>query len=441
MNLNRKWREALLIASRNLRQNVLKGRIWGADTDGPTSPGSASPTMPAHPFSSTLYNSSSSSLDLVSEKEEDDVGKRPRHYRNGRVRGMVESFERSGSFSSESSFDEGVTRPDLDRWLHEEGAIQDNAVQLSPTVETNRPLPTPPPSTIADEPSIEDLLASEDQSMELGHSWGARAWEELDLAPGVTVKRVRDPSGGSDNSSTLASMQGDDVFPTIGKGSGRSSNGSSTGKGGREERRIVTAIFRPPVPDSGEADKLKQDSAAIPQVKDEQVQVFDLAKSLETIEQTLLAQVTENRNLLEQFRSRLEAVEHNVDTLEKQSAELEKEQEQKPQIMVPDNVTQSSTSIASRQGNTSAPPEAPTSTSPTQSASFIPSASSGPSTPKEPKSTDNRGRTSDPGCEDSPSSISELPTYVLLVGLGVCAVVLRVMLRKVGGRTSLGWKP
>ena len=31
MGVNNLWREALLNASRNLRQNVLKGRIWGFD--------------------------------------------------------------------------------------------------------------------------------------------------------------------------------------------------------------------------------------------------------------------------------------------------------------------------------------------------------------------------------------------------------------------------
>ena len=31
LGMNKKWRDALLVAARNLRQNVLKGRIWGAD--------------------------------------------------------------------------------------------------------------------------------------------------------------------------------------------------------------------------------------------------------------------------------------------------------------------------------------------------------------------------------------------------------------------------
>jgi hypothetical protein len=34
-----------------------------------------------------------------------------------------------------------------------------------------------------------------------------------------------------------------------------------------------------------------------------------------------------------------------------------------------------------------------------------------------------------------PTTMSDLPSYVLLVGLGVCAVVLQVVLKRVGGRS------
>ena len=39
--------------------------------------------------------------------------------------------------------------------------------------------------------------------------------------------------------------------------------------------------------------------------------------------------------------------------------------------------------------------------------------------------------------EPEPSTVSDLPSYVLLVGLGVCAVVAQVVLRKVIGKGGL----
>ena len=44
--------------------------------------------------------------------------------------------------------------------------------------------------------------------------------------------------------------------------------------------------------------------------------------------------------------------------------------------------------------------------------------------------------------DGEPANLSDLPSYVLLVGFGVCAVVLRVVLRRVAGRNALvPWRP
>ncbi|PCH42681.1 hypothetical protein WOLCODRAFT_89955 [Wolfiporia cocos MD-104 SS10] len=67
MGMNKKWREALLVASQQLRQNVLKGRIWGPEVSRDPSPNSTSP-LPIHPFSSSLYSSSTSSLELSADE-------------------------------------------------------------------------------------------------------------------------------------------------------------------------------------------------------------------------------------------------------------------------------------------------------------------------------------------------------------------------------------
>ncbi|CAL1715882.1 unnamed protein product [Somion occarium] len=445
MNVNKKWREALLIASRNLRQNVLKGRIWGADADGPSSPRSTSPIMPAHPFSNMLYNSSSSSVDL-SLKDEDEA-KRPKRYRNGRVRGMVDSLERSGSFSSESSCDEGSGRPTFGRWVQEDGPIQEEVV-WSPTAVTHSPLPDTgfpaPPSAIREEPSIEDLLASEAQGAS-GHTWGARAWEEMDMEAGVTVKPVRDGSGGSDNSLTSISRPSHETFLTLGKRSGKV---NSKGKG-KEERRVITAIFQPSMTDTGS--EITHDSHVATRIEEHAQTDGDtdmsLSKTLEAIEQTLFTQVAENRALLERFRGRLEIVEKKVAVLEEQEAQWQKDQELRRAALVADEDTASNGSFAPLHTDKAVGEDIIPSLL-SQAASLIPGIISSPS-PTSSSATkyppeDNFPTTLDDNDEDEdeeePSSLLELPSYVLLVGLGVCAVVLRIMFRKVGPKTSLTWK-
>ena len=41
--------------------------------------------------------------------------------------------------------------------------------------------------------------------------------------------------------------------------------------------------------------------------------------------------------------------------------------------------------------------------------------------------------------EGAPAHVSDLPSYVLLVGLGVCAVVVQVVFRRMAGKG--GWRP
>lgn len=156
--MNRKWRQALLAALRNLRQNVLKGRIWGPDGS-PTSTPSPESESPDQIFSNAGFNSSASSLSSSSSvSAEDDyvdaqgaaLGRsKARRYRNGRVRGMVETFERSGSFSSEGGLEEvdtGLTdaRADLRRWARQEGQTTGQSLTLeeSPSPSRRRPLPS-----------------------------------------------------------------------------------------------------------------------------------------------------------------------------------------------------------------------------------------------------------------------------------------------------------
>ncbi|KAF9499954.1 hypothetical protein BDN71DRAFT_1502447 [Pleurotus eryngii] len=130
--INQLWSTALFAASRTLRQNVLKGRIWGFGNNDFNGPSSNDPPFGEH----VQYDSASStsSLDIDRSHSDNDffdttfqsnakhplddvtpvkrarkgrvsVGK----LRNGRVKGMVETFERSGSVD-ESTGRSGRTR-------------------------------------------------------------------------------------------------------------------------------------------------------------------------------------------------------------------------------------------------------------------------------------------------------------------------------------------
>ncbi|KZT73456.1 hypothetical protein DAEQUDRAFT_743004 [Daedalea quercina L-15889] len=68
MGMNKKWRELLLATSQELRQNVLKGRIWGEGVSPSPSPGSTSP-LP-NMFSNAFYNSNSSASSLELSADE-----------------------------------------------------------------------------------------------------------------------------------------------------------------------------------------------------------------------------------------------------------------------------------------------------------------------------------------------------------------------------------
>lgn len=148
----------MLQASRNLRQNVLKGRIWGFGEDGDKSPEPTksrfisrdgddnrkarySDAITTDPES--LYESagSSSSVDLsrslTDSKETTPRSRISGRFRNGRVKGMVKTWEvRSGSESGSASESSEVEEDNVD-----EAAPEGHGSSMS-TVK--RILPAPP---------------------------------------------------------------------------------------------------------------------------------------------------------------------------------------------------------------------------------------------------------------------------------------------------------
>jgi hypothetical protein len=192
---------------------------------------------------------------------------------------------------------------------------------------------------------------------------------------------------------------------------------------------------------------------------------------------------TEAYALIEAFRNRLEAVEKKLMELEMRDEEREKEveqlreneqrrlaEEQQRKRELFDKMDENYVGPANHTNHTDSnddvdiawpkPTVGPAIISSTKvvAALTIPSAVSSAASTEEPeagtskfkeervsrqKATRNRAITtreveevhSDPPLEDQPDPApSELPSYVILVGLGVCAVVLRVLVRKMAGQ-------
>ncbi|KAF8274617.1 hypothetical protein EI94DRAFT_1695765 [Lactarius quietus] len=459
LGVNTLWRGALLAAARNLRQNLLRGRIWGTPT--------SEPEQEEENGSSLSYPSpSSSSPDLPLADANADTDTRPHMNANGRVRGMVDKWER-GSASSRSSsrcsnhrrsesepgFDADLgtypnatisppsllpfpskvmddsEEPSIEDLLAAESAspplIDGSDASTYPTASTSPPPPMPFPSKLvgdSEEPSIEDLLAAESaSSLPMDSSWGARAWEELDI--GVTVRRV-DPA----HDTVVPRRDGN------GSGSGSSSTGSrgndSSGSNNSSQRarRTVVDIFADPV-DVDPSSALTADAGVqATEMEDRRAAEAEAEAEaeLEAKERALLDEVRGAHVLLEELKRRLEEVETRVGTME---AEW-RAKEERPQATLK---THSDKAVeASEFFHDPTPPPLP---------EVI---------PVPPTPTDETPVSSDASCASDadsesgvvsravglvPETVSDLPSYVFLVGLGVCTVVLQVVLKRVAGRS------
>ncbi|KAF9790340.1 hypothetical protein BJ322DRAFT_1134743 [Thelephora terrestris] len=365
MGVNKLWKDALLTSSRNLRRNVLKGKIWGPSAEGD----------PDDDLFADMSNSSTSSLEsLHNFTDGDNPGPhyiRPyRRHRNNRVRGMVESLERSGSFSSDSSFSELAERSAfIAQYDANQGVVSESLVEA------------PPHSSEPPELTVEELLEAEGEKM--SSSWGARAWEELDDKPGITVKKLIQEVSNSED------VNPDTTITIIESQSRDGSNGRKP----RDEKRIVTAIFSPST--SG------------------LIQTPELNPSKSKREEALEGQVKSTTAMLEEYKRRLEEVERKVSHM----AEVEVRLTQKIEKADKENKElQEMVLEAERKAAQSQPDRPPN--------SHAVVGQRGPVAARRKKMIENM----------DPQSISALSQYVLLVGMGVCAVVFRVVLKKVVGK-------
>lgn len=414
MGVNKHWKDALLTSSRTLRRNVLKGKIWGPSADGDID----------DDLFADMSNSSTSSLEsLHNATDGDNPGphyiKPYRRHRNGRVRGMVESLERSGSFSSDSSFSEladqnaFTARYDANQDVISQSPVE--ALSHFPELSAPSPLPLSPPTADslskspskrplpqipvhpslrelpAEEPSVEELLEAEGE--ELGSSWGARAWEEFDDKPGITVKKLIQDAPHSDDVDPDTTISG---LSTVIESQSRE---GSNGKKQRDERRIVTAIFSRPVSSTSQVSGL--------------IQAPELTSSRSRREEELEDQVKSTTLILEEYKKRLEEVERKVSHMAEVEVRLNQKIEKAGQENkeLQEKVRQAERKASQIQSDSS----------------LVSHAVADPrisAVARRKKVIENL----------DPQSISALSQYVLLVGVGVCAVVFRVVLKKVIGK-------
>ncbi|KIK67284.1 hypothetical protein GYMLUDRAFT_238593 [Collybiopsis luxurians FD-317 M1] len=391
-----------------------------------------------------------------------------RRERSGSTSSMSESGSFGSSHSPTSSSDGSSVRDTV------ESPAEDYNVS---TVTSSRPLPTPPlsiagtafPDTCTEEePSVEDLLAREDLSEDIFRNHpslaslsalstkpglkgsfakstfsiskgkgrakkrgGVYAWEDeaedLATAPGkATAKRV--PSQLPIPASMLPSLSSaQDIFGNsdVSHGMIREESTGTTGSGHNVEMVSSgnlaggsgTHTPSRPLPEI----PLHPSLVSIPGTED----TPKSAQEPTNEEAMLRVSIDETSGLLESFRVRLGEVERKVDTLEIEVKELEavnaaKERQRAEEAAEKKAEDQAKgDTIASRNSVLNKWPAVRN----VLSGIFQFSPSAG-------QSSSNRRHSA----HLDPQTLSQLPPYVLLVGLGVCVVVLRVVARRLGGK-------
>jgi hypothetical protein len=420
--VNKLWRTALLTASRNLRQAVLRGRIWGfaeprvaitpgdvdadGDVDGdvPPSPGG----LEFGDEAALAALADTPLLDRAGTGDDADVdadarpGMRPRaeslarleathirRARSGRVKGMVQNLER-GASGSESDASEGA-----DDVSPRASIIRARDVFNSPGSQSP-PWPTPAAEKRAEEPSMAALLAQLDDADADGEedadaagtlaakagargSWGARAWE-ADGAPLETVRHV--PASAYAASISRASMR------RAGAAAPSVSTLFAPDAVATEEPEPIADI--PDLPEDGVV------AAALP----------DDADASATYIAQLEADLVRSRAQLADMLARLAAVEARMDAVDAAHGATAAERDAARAA-----VHERDAALAAAQARVLA--------------------LEAEAAARERALT---RKTPAPVGERALPALGELPGYVLLIGLGVCAVALQVVLRRVGAR-------
>ncbi|TDL25558.1 hypothetical protein BD410DRAFT_826222 [Rickenella mellea] len=515
MGVNNLWRTALLDAARNLRQNVLKGRIWGFNDEAPQTPPKKSP------FSNSHYNSSSSSID-----EEDEPTPSPP--KGSRVRGMVATLERSAS-QSDGDEQGDLFNPSPSKHHHYSkrnrnlatGSEGDDEATFSrashhrrPDLNdspsssgSERPLPLTPdvdPFLVDDGPvkrttspfqipeselTVKELLLRSPHDIDMEYEYsaqerakrlakidvetaradgvhrgrliGAEAWEQIDLVAGATVKRApaspeKDVSGAELNSQRplpLPPVPSGPVNTPARKGYTMPPKDA----GVQTDAELQTdSIVNSKLPNNDVGVQTIAEIVHEPEVNNTS-QVPSLKETISPTraeeEAQLQLHIQSTRTLLEAFRLRLELVEKHVD-------DMVRREEQRELAAFKDALARNDVDLPSIPTDTTLVSHCEIASQPTGDHEVLKDVSDDEDTQlhitqsnpdPDCKVTDLGvpGRTSsswldlaragDGGVYGSTASAQGdawdpldggLPTYVFMVGVGVCVVVLQTVVRR-----------
>ncbi|KAH9974701.1 hypothetical protein BGW80DRAFT_1302194 [Lactifluus volemus] len=435
LGVNTRWRRALLAAASNLQQNVLQGRTL----DNQSSDQEQEPEE---------NDSLSSPLDFPRASELADPDTSAERYRsrrmrlstnvNGRVRGMVDKWERESVGSSSDSSRRCGSESDSGSELGEHdlvAMIEEDIVDACGGASNDENKFRAAEAAVGEEPSIEDLLAAQPAlTVPKDNSWGGRAWEEFDV--GVTVRRlethdtvvaVRRPprddrgSSGSDPGSANAGRNTCDVFTR------------STGR--RVGRHVREVSNNNGVEDDAQAAgrRLADVFAVVHAEGVVQPDAESCTEEAEAEEECVLEnEVHETRCLLEEFKRRLEVVEARVDAMEVEWSAVEDSRVG----TVEEDRHDTAVEVAPERwlevhdtGDVVPLAEVPKKRGKVEEPEYVTQHESADS------DTKNHVAAHCHAVDLGPTTVSDLPSYVLLVGLGVCTVVLQVVLKHVTGRS------
>lgn len=434
------WRATLLTASRNLRQNVLKGRIWGFGNsieDSPHSPissaGSADDDEENTPnsrlrrsnarkpsYTKVVQNpfvggkafsgySSASSSSSVEDLHSDPAPGRGR-IRNGRVKGMVQSFERSSSLSES----EDPSRPPFIRSGSDISGAEpedDSFYATAKARDVMRPLPPVPavaPYEVnGEEPSMEELLASTPSEYPLLVPNDSVGTKNTIISSGRRKKRGVH-AWEADDASVATAKRVVSAIPT----------------GASASMLAASHIFEEP----------GSENILLP-ARDEEF-CDEVAQQEHILEADLLQSINSTKGMIESFQERLAEVEGKIKEMERMQEE-KKRQEEEAQSSKTKEVSQQELSptqsprVIARNMLDADPPTL-YSKALTIFFGLSPTVAAG-SASHDADMEQRRRRRERLSAYDrllNPDSIGALPSYVILVSLGMCAVVFKVLTRR-----------
>jgi len=424
LGINQLWKDALFDASRALRQNLVQGRIMGfgagplqlsPSTDElllvPEEDDSGSDPLPSYGPLNVRRRRTSSSIPRQWEEDKNRMSKTS--FRAGRVRGMIETYERSFSESSASGSeceDQEVVPAKIDahqlvcepedeggfasgedtgtsdgegnaKMVSESGSIDAGPDSLSAKApaESNTAFPElvdGPPSQL----SVEALLHEHEGSglrTDPFHSWGAKAWEdEANGRTGLHVTAKRIPL---DTQTVNQKSRPPDITESPGTG--------SAPKG-------LTELFSQLTIDEPSPLKTTRDIAVS---AEDQIEVISQVPGPSVYE------------VLQTLQNRLEIVENRLDEMERKEADML--QQTRHEVEQHHEKVEAKHEDMDVAGEHHLPP------------------SSGALHDTEPEKEQQATR----NYIEADPSITELPRYMLLISLGVVAITTRVVLQRVIG--------